>query len=103
MEEDIDCACFNPCCRGSGIPGTSIDPCDSLTIMFQSLLSWIRHSRIAADRSSPYWAIGFNPCCRGSGIPGCFIFSFFVLRTAFQSLLSWIRHSRQFWSLVEQN
>ncbi|ACN13676.1 hypothetical protein HRM2_05620 [Desulforapulum autotrophicum HRM2] len=37
---------FNPCCRGSGIPGAE-------TVC-----------------SNPVSFLSFNPCCRGSGIPG---------------------------------
>ncbi|ACN13679.1 hypothetical protein HRM2_05650 [Desulforapulum autotrophicum HRM2] len=64
-------ASFNPCCRGSGIPGghPPAAPCDPAP-GFQSLLSWIRHSRIVL---SPWFVSdfpSFNPCCRGSGIPG---------------------------------
>ncbi|ACN13677.1 hypothetical protein HRM2_05630 [Desulforapulum autotrophicum HRM2] len=37
---------FNPCCRGSGIPGSvGNQPGTDNNHLFQSLLSWIRHSR----------------------------------------------------------
>ncbi|ACN13674.1 hypothetical protein HRM2_05600 [Desulforapulum autotrophicum HRM2] len=61
--------------------------------MFQSLLSWIRHSRKRAEVELER-AKCFNPCCRGSGIPGIHFKRLFELAFEFQSLLSWIRHSR---------
>ncbi|ACN13675.1 hypothetical protein HRM2_05610 [Desulforapulum autotrophicum HRM2] len=62
--------CFNPCCRGSGIPGALPWFAGVGFFLFQSLLSWIRHSRSYIALKSVRDFSSFNPCCRGSGIPG---------------------------------
>ncbi|ACN13681.1 hypothetical protein HRM2_05670 [Desulforapulum autotrophicum HRM2] len=61
---------FNPCCRGSGIPG------------MLRLLAWFRHKivsilvvvdqafQVSSLRADSSLYTCFNPCCRGSGIPG---------------------------------
>ncbi|ACN13673.1 hypothetical protein HRM2_05590 [Desulforapulum autotrophicum HRM2] len=62
--------------------------------MFQSLLSWIRHSRFRVHMDADKFDC-FNPCCRGSGIPGARAARNPEDIPGFQSLLSWIRHSRK--------
>ncbi|ACN13678.1 hypothetical protein HRM2_05640 [Desulforapulum autotrophicum HRM2] len=62
--------CFNPCCRGSGIPGGGY----YLNMKkIQSFNPCCRGSGIPGvielAENSPH-PRGFNPCCRGSGIPG---------------------------------
>ncbi|ACN13668.1 hypothetical protein HRM2_05540 [Desulforapulum autotrophicum HRM2] len=114
----IGAKCFNPCCRGSGIPGSFcgrfadaftlvsilvvVDQAfqvffrpqfQSISLTFQSLLSWIRHSRLTLRNNSALNSLvsilvvvdqAFQASENPTSIP-C---------EEFQSLLSWIRHSR---------